>query len=173
MKIIFLDIDGVLNVYCESRDKWGCIFHQHLVDNLEYIIEKTGVKIVISSSWKSGFTMDDGTYIEGLTGLKQMWIDRNLPGEIIDITPYAQEVVENTDIEFYDLVDRGHEIRLWLDRNPVDNYCIIDDDNDVLEEQRGNFVRTANNTNHGDCVDIGYGLTKICAERVVEILNEI
>jgi hypothetical protein len=117
--------------------------------------------------------MDDGTYIEGLTGLKQMWIDRNLPGEIIDITPYAQEVVENTDIEFYDLVDRGHEIRLWLDRNPVDNYCIIDDDNDVLEEQRGNFVRTANNTNHGDCVDIGYGLTKICAERVVEILNEI
>ena len=48
MKIIFLDIDGVLNVYCESRDKWGCTFHQHLVDNLGYIIEKTGAKIVIS-----------------------------------------------------------------------------------------------------------------------------
>jgi hypothetical protein len=173
MKVIFLDIDGVLNVYCESRDKWGCTFHKHLVDNLRYIIKKTGAKIVISSTWRSGFVMDDGSYVDGLTGLKQMWIDRNLPGDIIDITPNSQDVVESGYTEFYDLVDRGHEIKLWLDKNPVENYCIIDDDNDFLTEQRGNFVRTANNSNHPDCIDIGYGLTKICAERVVEILNRV
>ncbi len=171
IKVIFLDIDGVLNVYCESHDKWGCTFHRHLVDNLRYIIEKTGAKIVISSTWRSGFTMFDGSYIDGLTGLKQMWIDRNLPGEIIDITPNAQDVIKNTDIEFYDLVDRGHEIKLWLDKNPVDNYCIIDDDNDFLIEQRSNFVRTANNIDHTDCVDIGLGLTKICADKIINILN--
>jgi len=171
IKVIFLDIDGVLNVYCESHDKWGCTFHRHLVDNLRYIIEKTGAKIVISSTWRSGFTMFDGSYIDGLTGLKQMWIDRNLPGEIIDITPNAQDVIKNTDIEFYDLVDRGHEIKLWLDKNPVDNYCIIDDDNDFLTEQKSNFVRTANNIDHPDCVDIGLGLTKICADKIINILN--
>lgn len=163
MKVIFLDIDGVLNVYCQSRDKWGCLFHQHLVENLRWIIEKTGAKIVISSTWR----------YDGLEVMKQMWLDRGLPGDVIDITPSTQDVVENSDIEFYDLVDRGHEIKLWLDNNSVDNWCIIDDDNDFLPNQMDNFVRTSNNEDHPDCVDMGYGLTKICAERVVEILNRI
>jgi len=161
MKVVFLDIDGVLNVYCESRDKWGCTFHQHLVDNLRYIIEKTDAKIVISSTWR----------YDGLEVMRQMWLDRNLPGEVIDITPDAPEVVKNGLAEFYDLVDRGHEIKLWLDNNTVDKYCIIDDDNDFLKEQRNNFIRTSNNTDHPDCVDIGYGLTKICADKVINILN--
>ena len=103
--------------------------------------------------------------------MRQMWLDRNLPGEVIDITPDAPEVVKNGLAEFYDLVDRGHEIKLWLDNNTVDKYCIIDDDNDFLKEQRNNFIRTSNNTDHPDCVDIGYGLTKICADKVINILN--
>lgn len=58
MKVIFLDIDGVLNLYCESstkysriasRDEYGCCFHQHLVDNLKRLIDETGAKIVIST----------------------------------------------------------------------------------------------------------------------------
>lgn len=32
-------------------------------------------------------------------------------------------------------------------------------------------MRTANNQTHPDCIDIGYGLTRQCAERAVEILN--
>lgn len=53
MKVIFLDIDGVLNVYCESRDEFGCCFHKHFEDNLRYIIDNTNAKIVISSTWKA------------------------------------------------------------------------------------------------------------------------
>jgi hypothetical protein len=41
----------------------------------------------------------------------------------------------------------------------------------MLPSQMSNFVRTANNQDHPDCVDIGYGLTKICAEKAIEILN--
>ena len=162
MLVIFLDIDGVLNVYCEGRDEFGCTFHEHFVENLRWIIEQTGAKIVISSTWK----------MSGLEFLKEMWIKRNLPGEIIDITPNVVDVIERGTCEFYDLVDRGHEIQQWLNDNKVDNYCIIDDDTDMLPIQMNNFVRTSNNKDHEDCVDIGYGLTRKCAEKAVEILNK-
>ncbi|MFW6225708.1 MAG: HAD domain-containing protein [bacterium] len=162
MKVIFLDIDGVLNVIPTDIDKFGCTFHDNFVDNLRWIIEETGAKIVISSTWRMG----------GLKYIRDMWEFRNYPGEIIDITPTCKEVVHMGIREFYDLVDRGDEIKLWLDHYDVDNYVIIDDDNDMLPEQLNNFVRTSNNSHHPDCIDIGYGLTKICAEKAIKILNE-
>jgi hypothetical protein len=79
-------------------------------------------------------------------------------------------VLEQT--HHYDQVDRGFEIQQWIDDNNIKCYCIIDDDNDMLPSQKNNFVRTANNQDHPDCIDIGYGLTRKCAERVVEILNK-
>ncbi len=158
MKVIFLDIDGVLNIYCQDRDKFGCTFHDHLVDNLESIIEKTGAKIVISSSWR----------LDGKDAMMEMWKSRNLPGEVIDITPnlsYGAGLNTGT--------PRGKEIQEWLDNHPdVTNYVIIDDDVDMLPEQLSNFVVTAGNTDHEDCVDLGYGLTKKCAELAISILNK-
>lgn len=76
-KIIFLDIDGVLNVYPNGRDEYGAKFHSHFEDNLRFIIEKTQAKIVISSTWR----------MNGLREMKAMWQDRDLPGEVIDVTP--------------------------------------------------------------------------------------
>lgn len=164
MKIIFLDIDGVLNVYCEGRDVFGCTFHKHFEDNLRWIIEQTGAKIVISSTWR----------YSGLKVMQEMWISRDLAGEVIDITPNEVDVVKRGTCEFYDLVERGHEIQQWLDdRTDVDSYVIIDDDNDMLKSQKDNFVLTVNNRDHEDCVDMmGYGLTKKCAEKAIEILNK-
>lgn len=161
-KIIFLDIDGVLNVYSQGRDEYGSTFHQHFVDNLKRIVDETGAKIVMSSTWR----------FAGLEKMKQMWIDRNLPGELIDVTVDCVQIVDEGRAEFYDTVERGHEVEQWLDENPgVKSYVILDDDNDFLTHQRGNFVRTANNINHPDCVDIGYGLTSECANKAIRILN--
>lgn len=64
------------------------------------------------------------------------------------------------------------EIILKYDNKP-DNYVILDDDNDMLDSQRNNFVRCANNKSHPDHIDIGYGLTRICAEKAVDILNGV
>lgn len=149
-KIIFLDIDGVLNVYCEGRDEFGCTFHKHFEDNLKWIIEETKAKIVISSTWR----------MSGLSVMQEMWKHRGLAGEVIDVTPHI------------DICKRGEEIQFWLDNNEVSNYVIIDDDTDMLDSQKNNFVRTSENKDHPDCVDIGYGLTRKCAEQVVEILNK-
>jgi hypothetical protein len=163
IKVIFLDIDGVLNVMSQERDEYGSLFHKHFEDNLRLIIEKTSAKIVISSTWR----------FDGLTKMKEMWKYRNLPGEVISTTPNEVQVVNRGYCEFYDLVKRGHEIQLWLEDNPVDNYVILDDDTDMLESQMSNFVRCSDNQHHEDCVDIGYGLTRLCAEKAIGILNRL
>ncbi len=149
MKIIFLDIDGVLNVYGTGRDEFGSTFHKHFEDNLKSIVDATNAKIVISSTWR----------MNGLSEMKRMWEMRDIPGQVIDITP-----VMNT--------DRGEEISEWLRNNNVDNYVILDDDSDMLPEQMDHFVRCSDNQDHKDCIDIGYGLTKKCAELAISILNK-
>lgn len=157
MKVIFLDIDGVLNVYCQGTDEYGCLFHKHFEDNLKWIIEETKAKIVISSSWR----------LSGLIAMQETWLHRKLAGEIIDITPnltYGEGLNTST--------PRGKEIEMWLKNNAVSNYVIIDDDSDMLPEQKNNFVQTANNIDHEDCVDIGYGLTRKCSEKAINILNK-
>jgi hypothetical protein len=161
-KILFLDIDGVLNVIPQGHDKYGGIFHKHFEDNLYLIVELTGAKIVISSSWRHS----------GLEEMQAMWKDRKLPGEVVGITPDEQDVVHASRCEFYDQVCRGHEIQLYIDTHKIEKYCIIDDDKDMLAQQYANFVHTANNSDHADCIDIGYGLTHKCAMKAIEILNK-
>ena len=51
-KVIFLDIDGVLNIIPQGRDQYGSLFHPQFEDNLQYLIEQTKADIVISSTWR-------------------------------------------------------------------------------------------------------------------------
>lgn len=163
-KILFLDIDGVLNTkwwYTQMdrntpRDKYGYAFDPNAVANLKRIIDETGADIVISSSWKSF----------GLTELIDMWQERNLPGLIIGITPnsVSDELLLNADIDSIELFHiRGEEIMQWLanHRKQVSNYAIIDDMDNMLPEQQSHFVH----------VNPEIGITKKDADRVIIILK--
>lgn len=155
-KIIFLDIDGVLNSFDnmhaahalwhnhgpDHRDKHGQIFDERCVRWLSVIIKETDAKIVISSTWRHN----------GIIAMKNLWKDRNLPGEVFDITPDAVDAMDDS---------RGREIQMWLDKNEVDTYCIIDDDSDMLKEQMKNFVK----------LNSFIGLHREAANEVVLILN--
>jgi len=159
MKVIFLDIDGVLNVIPKSHDDFGGTFHEDFVENLRQIIDETGAKIVISSSWR----------FSGLEWMQKMWQFRNLPGDVIDVTTAFAD--KKLNLNYWDVV-RGHEIKVWLDAHTdIENYVILDDDLDMLDEQMNNYVQCSDNKDHPDCIDLGYGLTKICAEKTIEILN--
>lgn len=177
MKIIFLDIDGVLNVISQGFDEYGSIFHQHFIDNLKMIIDATGARIVVSSSWRKN----------GLDAMKEMWFKRSLPGEVIDVSP-SLYLKKGGSIVFWNnkfqqhptpkihgySIPRGCEIEYWLKNEasePVESYLILDDDVDMLLGQRDNFVRCSENFDHQDSVE-GYGLTKKCAERAIAILNK-
>jgi methionine--tRNA ligase beta chain len=162
MKTIFLDIDGVLNVDYADKDQFGHIFRDEYVQNLKEVIEKTGAKIVISSTWKD----------KGIERMLSLWKERNLPGEIIDVTPDCVDVCEATNIVYYDQVKRGHEIKLWLDRHPeVTQYVIFDDIQDFLDEQQDYFV----NCSTGEPVKpwkLGIpGLKEECKIKAINILN--
>lgn len=155
-KVIFLDIDGVLNVYPQGHDEYGSTFHDHFVANLKRIIDATGAKIVISSTWR----------MSGLLIMKEMWAKRNLPGKVIGITPNHMMKTGST-------LQRGKEIDEFMStyNNHITNYVILDDDTDMEPHQMNNFVKTSGNNDHEDCVDIGYGLTRKCAELAIAILN--
>lgn len=118
MKILFLDIDGVVN--CETTaqrsggyigiDPYMAFLVGNMVDNLE-------LKVVLSSSWRH--------FADGQEEVE------NKVCKIFDITPTLGGI-------------RGEEIKAWLARNPsVEKYAIIDDNSDMLPEQLPNFFQTS------------------------------
>ena len=160
-KVIFLDIDGVLNTKWWERkkpvDRYGCIFNPKCVANLEKIITETGADIVISSSWK---------IFMGLSELQTMWKERGLPGKVLDITPdnISDEMLLNVDLDNKDLLyNRGCEIKGWLLKHgdEVSSYAIVDDMDDILPEQQSHFIQT----------DPDVGITKFDAECIIRLLN--
>jgi len=158
MKIIFLDIDGVLN--CQAaylageckyvewvNDRGNKDHHQAFCSwNKEWInklIEESGAKIVISSTWRKS----------GIEWLKRVWEIEGMSGEIIGAT----EVLRSSDLDY--TIPRGCEIDKWLKgkgfyhinwshekqdeviaESGIENYIIIDDDSDMLYKQRNQFV---------------------------------
>lgn len=163
-KIIFLDIDGVINTKewhskmtkDTPKDEYGYAFDPIAVANLAHIIDKTGADIVISSSWK----------FYGVPKLREMWKKRNLPGTILDITPntISDEMLLNANLDEFQLgVCRGNEIKEWLSRHEdiISNYVIIDDFDDMLSKQEDHVVLT----------ESLIGITEWDAEKAIKILN--
>lgn len=170
-KHIFLDLDGVLNVevyvnavydVCKRAkidvskmimDEYGMVFCPTAVNMLKHIIEKTGANIVISSAWRHS----------GLKVMQEMWVKRNLPGEVVGITPCFRNdrTEEDKDLSFKDRAERGHEIEHYCKEHNITNYVIFDDDNDMLPSQEPRFIQTNER----------YGITYADAERAIEILN--
>jgi hypothetical protein len=158
MKVLFLDIDGVLNSrrYYES-DEWKQISSQLNSDSLKYsphfLIDRNSIallnqlvqcvpdmKIVVSSTWKRY-----GTY--ELTKGYLVQAGFLYPDSIIDYTPDLAEPK----------YCRGDEVQWWLDKHSeVKSYCIVDDDDDMLCNQLNNLVQTSSRL----------GLTKEDCEKI-------
>lgn len=125
MKVLFLDIDGVINseqsaVFWnrEGKDNGGLSrrdpdFCPIACSNLLSIFEDCpDVKIVVSSTWRLGETIES---LEELLFTK-VGIPR---GTVVGITPAFRG-------------DRGLEIADWLKRHPeVTKFAIVDDDADM------------------------------------------
>jgi hypothetical protein len=139
MKVIFLDIDGVLNSQeFLNKNKGASGFSAgridpELVARLNRIVQSTGAKIVISSTWRHG---------KSVWELKHMLRSRGFQysSNIIDRTPIGMGI-------------RGQEIQDWLEldperervdpnHDPVEAYVIIDDNNEMLPDQQDHMVHT-------------------------------
>lgn len=133
MKVIFLDIDGVLN-----NEEFTLLLHKRLLGREQYLqvfrdigempfdyrscvllqklIHETGAEVVLSSIWR----LSD-KHVEGIKKYAGI--------EIKDKTPRLS-------------CSRGIEIDTYLNVHPeVTNYVILDDDTDMLSEQSTHFVQ--------------------------------
>lgn len=156
MKVIFLDIDGVLNsrIYDRKRN-WS---EQTDIDEtrlplVKEIVDATGAKIVLSSTWREHWNMDpdkcdaDGVYIN------ETFAKYGL--EIYDKTP-------DLGINF----DRPDEIEAWLNsvQEHIESFVIIDDYRYTWGKLSNNFVKTNPN--------FGLGLEEEHVKKAIEILNK-
>lgn len=142
------------------RDEYGQLFDDRSIRHLEYVLDKTGADIVISSTWR----------YSGLKIMQDMWKYRMLPGKVVGITCHSWEVSDKIKMSDYcdnygdrksdDLV-RGHEIKQYCEDHGITNYVIFDDDVDMLRGQMDRFI----------CTYGKWGLKKEHAIKAVKILN--
>lgn len=149
-KIIFLDVDGVLNSHAwwdvrpkllpghTREDFTRNEFDPEAVKRLRTILDVTKAEVVLSSVWRLGE--------ENRSAVRQYACD------FIDVTPESNCRI------------RGCEIRQWINDNvPYAErddlkYAIIDDDSDMLLWQKDDFFQT----------DYKIGLTDEIAEKIIK-----
>lgn len=165
-RLIFLDIDGVLNSrkHLDFRGTpEGRILRERLMGEhkgitgielvmLDHALVKrffrfvvdSGCKVVISSTWREGHTPSHFETLFALCGAE-------LPvGTIVGLTPMFEDIHENR---------RGHEINQWIvENNYRGHYVVLDDgDRQFLPEQI--LIKT----------DYSVGLTEEDIQKIREI----
>lgn len=156
MKVIFLDIDGVLN----NHDTLGLDryiptplvldkrIHDHMspwcIWHLNDIIKQSDAKVVISSTWRLG---------ESTERLQAM----------LDVYGFKGEVIGKTDWLKTNDTHRGDEIRKWLEEHwnlDIESFVILDDDSD-MGKSIGRLIKTKNE----------YGLRGYHVKPTLKVLN--
>lgn len=143
MNILFLDFDEVINCSDNSIEQENVyILDQKQYDKFSKVLSKNvsklckdfDFKIVVSSSWRLHFSLEELTYI-----IRYMYIN----AEVIGNTTH-----DHMDLEYYtDPTQRkprcrALQISKWLEDNchlDIDNYFILDDSCDVKYNHKGHY----------------------------------
>jgi len=152
MRIIFLDIDGVLNCQLHYEKKQGTTFIEHHICKervgwLNELCSELGAKVVVTSTWRLGRTLNE---------MQDVLKEAGGSFEVISVTPNLRA----------DHSVRGNEILKWIKDNEelvgpyydYFNFVIIDDDSDMLLSQKNNFFQT--DTYSGLTPTICYKITR-------------
>lgn len=142
MKIIFLDIDGVLVISKTFNERLGkyMVADATCISNLNKIVDATKAKVVISSAWKYCGLME-------MSLILRYW---GFEGEVIGLVPN----IEIRNEEF----SREDEIQEYLNNhNSIESFVILDD----MSLQIDNLVKTK----------FEDGLTKEETDKAIRILN--
>jgi hypothetical protein len=158
MKVIFLDIDGVLNSEKFLKNNHGEAIDRINVSILKNVIDKTGAVVVMSSAWRLWFDdnmMPREGYSQNLHDiLSEFGI--KLFGKTPDFS--TDEIRINKTFSHV----KAKEIIAWLNENQsVDKYAVIDDLDLRNEEVNAHLVRTNGQV----------GITEKDAMRVIDIIS--
>jgi hypothetical protein len=174
MNIIFLDVDGVLNIMSDSYNSFAWVNHgsdavePHLMKRLEHLIENTvNAHIVVSSSWHNQ------DLIRVLSKLRFKYVDRIIGRTIrvvsSDVQIDAQSTMIVKDTGNIHLNNRGDQIQQWLNENelPIFNYVVLEDEVSDVCGERCDTIPHSNVVE----VDMKEGLSHANIEMAIEILG--
>jgi hypothetical protein len=151
MKVIFLDVDGVL-----INDIFDGISIE-AVDVLASVLQITDASIVVSSSLKSDIG-PDSNFIKDLFSASEESA-KIIYKAIVGITPTFSCSFDNIVVDDINYVGRSGEIMSWIENNECDNWVAIDDLS--LNLPTNHFVKT----------NARIGLTSDVGEELIEKLR--
>lgn len=170
VRLIFLDIDGVLNCELHYISKDFKNYKKKLrkdvkskhIERMEYyssqicnqrilwlndLCNSTGAKVVISSTWRKSKTLDE---------LKDIFTYCGATFEIIDKTGTNSSGVRG--VEVYEWLENNCHNLTGIHSHDFKAYVIIDDDSDMLLNQQNHFFQT--DTYSGLTPSICYKITR-------------
>lgn len=151
MKVIFLDIDGVLN---SSKTVDRNFDYPELAPRnlavLQKIVDETSAVLVLTSSWKDDWLNEDGT-----VSRSQEMIRYQLNQFGLDIYDHTADMTYN----------RGEGIINWLNAHETESWCVLDDEI-FPDYEKLQIVEKLVKTSYMD------GLTDDCVNEVVMKLME-
>lgn len=148
MKVLFLDIDGVVNSQDTTNFKELWPLDKYMAFLVGKIQLYTDCEVVLSSSWRHH---PDAVAI----------VEKNIV-KLLDKTPRVNwdGNIRTARGREWPHELRGDEVNAWLEKHPeVTKYAILDDDNDFYDDQP--LFKTSFKT----------GLTDEIAQQVIEYLN--
>lgn len=150
MKVIFLDIDGVLNgnCYTPENNNAGVLIDNARLKLIKQIVDATDAKLVLSSSWKEHWEIDTDKCDETGKEMNSSFADEGL--SIYDKTTTHQG-------------NRKKEIIEWMKtHSDVKNFVVIDDSPFEEDDLKDHFVLTS---------QIRYGIDEDDVKKAIMILN--
>ena len=121
MKILFLDIDGVLNsVYYSKKMEYNEFFEKKKIELIKQIVEKTNCKIVLTSL-RLNFQLYDNE---------------------------IKDTLENEGLKIYDtlnlsFISKAESIQRYIkNKDSIENYVVVDD-SDYKNDFQYHFVKTS------------------------------
>jgi len=132
MKIIFLDIDGVMNsgnhciaLYNAGTPDFRCRrFTPQSVKALNWLLQDEEIRIVVSSTWRLSWKIDE--------------LKKHFEKEGVEVADRIIGYTPNFPRE-----KRGAEIQHWLASHSCDTFVIFDDDSDMGEVKK-RLIKTDN-----------------------------
>lgn len=146
-KILFLDVDGVLNNHGTFEAQIESMLCSKTIARLDLVLDATGAKVVLSSAWRNVPRLEEFLRAAGVFRCAHPDMRTPHHGRGQSTRSY---------------IGRGAEIADWLSYHPdVERFAIVDDDDDMLPWQKPYFVKTSFDT----------GMTDDHAVRLTELLG--
>ncbi len=156
MKVIFFDIDGVLNSNKFICNHPGEVIDRKNVKNLASIVKATDAKLVAICNWRKEFVKEP-ICDERALELVQKFAEEGL--SIYDVTPSGESIADK-----YEDYGRCFEVKEYTKEHPIDSLVILDDMDPDWE--RVGFEEFWINTENTIT-----GLSEQDARKAIDILN--